>query len=92
MCGSPIGLGETDTPLLEGTHRVSCEMSPREKWRLSKNQGQTYLWILEDLLGKQRAAVVCYEVRTLEAEVLGAIIGMKTPEDGHFGKLWAQPS
>ena len=30
-CRTLTGLGETETPLLEGTHKVVCTSGPREK-------------------------------------------------------------
>ena len=51
--GNSTGLGETETPLLEETHKVSWLPGPRTKQVLLKNLGQTYLWVFEGLLGKQ---------------------------------------
>ena len=53
MHKSSTGIEEIGTPLLKGAHRVSCALDPRAKQRIHKNLGQTYLQILEDLLGKQ---------------------------------------
>ena len=83
------GLGETETPFLRGIHRISCALGPREKQRLHKKLGQTYLQILEDLLGKQ--GVTCGK-RTLEARVLGIITSVNSLGGGHFGKIWPHPS
>ena len=52
-----------------------------------KNLGQTYLQVLEGLLGKQGMAVAYCGGMTLEAEVQGIVIGA-----GHFGKFWLHPS
>ena len=46
---------------------------PRQS-RLPKNLGQTYLRVLDDLLGKQGENVACCEGRILEAELLGIFI------------------
>ena len=54
-------LGETETPLLEGVHQVSCALGLRSKQGLHKNLGQTYLQVLEGPLGKQEMAVSCYK-------------------------------
>ena len=48
----PAGLGEADTPLLEGAHRLSCALGPMAKQRLHRNLCHTYLQVLEDILGK----------------------------------------
>ena len=69
MHRSSTGLEETETPLLEGAHRLSCALGPRANQVLHKNLGQTYLRVLEGLLGKQRVAVARFGDRTLEAEV-----------------------
>ena len=66
--------------LLEGAHRLSCALGLRTKQRLHRNLGQTYLQILEDLLGKEEAH--------LEAEVLGIIISVNSPGGGDFGNTW----
>ena len=52
-CRSSKGLAEIETPILEGAHKVSCALGPRAKQGLHKNLGQTYLQVLEDLLGRQ---------------------------------------
>ena len=51
------GLGETETPLLEGAHSVSCTSGPREKkgWPY-KRLDQTYHLVLEGLLWRRGAA------------------------------------
>ena len=51
-CRSSIGLGETETPLLEGAHKVSHELGPRAKQWIHRSLGHTYLQVLEDLLGR----------------------------------------
>ena len=38
---STTGLGETETPFLKGTYKLSCALDPREKWRLHRNLSQT---------------------------------------------------
>ena len=56
-CKSSARLEETETPFLEGAHKVSCELQPRAKQWLHRSLGQTYLWVLEGLLGRQGLAV-----------------------------------
>ena len=57
-CRTSTGLGETETPLLEGTHKVVCTSGPRgkEKWP-HRRLNQTYLLVLEGLLQRQGVAV-----------------------------------
>ena len=55
---SSTGLKETETPLLEGAHRIPCALGPRGKQGLHKNLSQTYLQIIEGIQGKQGVAVV----------------------------------
>ena len=62
---SSTGLGETETLLLECTHKVSCTLGPRAKKKLLKSQGQSYLWVLEGLLGRQESAMSHCGGRTL---------------------------
>ena len=48
------GLRETETPLLEGTHRISCLPGPGAKSSdLVRDLGQTYLLVLQGLLQRQ---------------------------------------
>ena len=77
---------------MKGAHRLSCAFSPRAKERLHRNLGQTCLWFLEDLLGKQGVTVTHCGGRTLEAKVLGIIISMCSSRGGHFGKICPHPS
>ena len=57
-CRTLTGLGETEMPLLEGTHKVVCTSGPRgkEQWP-HKRLNQTYLPVLEGLLQMRGAAV-----------------------------------
>ena len=64
-------MGKTENLLLESVHRVLCALGPREKQKFHRNLGQTYLQMLEGLLGKQGVAVACCGGRTLEAEIPG---------------------
>ena len=50
-CRTLTGLGETETPLLEGTHKLACTSGPRgkEQWP-HRGLNQTYLLVLEGLL------------------------------------------
>ena len=57
MHESSKGLGEMETDLLKGIHRLSCELGPRAKQIFHKNLGQTYQWFLENLLEKQWVTV-----------------------------------
>ena len=53
-CRTLTGLGETETPLLEGTHKVVCASGPRgkEQWP-HRRLNQTYLLVLEGLLQRR---------------------------------------
>ena len=57
-CSTSTGLGETETPLLEGKHKVVCTsgLRGREQWP-QRILNQTYLLVLEGLLQRQGAAV-----------------------------------
>ena len=64
-CRTSTGLGETETPLLEGTHKVVCALGPRGRssdprgdWTVSC-RGGGWLWLT-------------VRTRTLAAEVLGS--------------------
>ena len=50
------------------------------------------LWFLENLLGKQRVAVVYCWGRTLKAKVLGMIISVCSSRGYCFGKILPHPS
>ena len=57
-CRTLTGQGETDTPLLEGTHKVMCASGPKRKERWPHGRlNQTYLLVLEGLLQRQGVAV-----------------------------------
>ena len=88
---SSTGLGEMETPLLKVVYRLSCALGLREKQRLHRTLGQTCLWFLEDLLGKQGVTVACCGWRTIEAKVSGIIIS-RNSRGGQFGKIWPYPS
>ena len=50
--------GETETPVLKGTHKVVCASGPRGKEQRSHRRlNQTYLLVLEGLLQRQGVAV-----------------------------------
>ena len=51
------GLGKTETPLLEDAHKLLSTPGPGGKKTVHSSLDQTYLLILEGLLGKQEAAV-----------------------------------
>ena len=57
-CRTLTGLGETETPLLEGTDKVVCTSGPRgkEQWP-HRRLNQTYLLVLEGLLQRQGLVV-----------------------------------
>ena len=80
-----------DSTLGRHTQAFMCTDS-RAKQGHHKNLGQTYLWVLEGVLGKQGVAVALCGGRTLETEVLGIFIIMRSPGGCHFGKIWHQPS
>lgn len=79
-------------PLLESAHKVSCALGPRVKQGLFKNLGQTYLQVLEGILGRQRSALGhCGASNTGGAGL--RILGMSTPGGCHFGtQTWSHPS
>ena len=58
-CKTSTGLGETETLLLEGTHKEVCTSAPRgkEQWP-HRRLNQTYLLVLEGLLQRQGVAGV----------------------------------
>ena len=60
-----------ETTLLEGVHKASCALGSRAKQGVHKNLGQTYLQVLEGLLGRQGLLVAHCGNKTLEVEVLG---------------------
>ena len=51
------GLGETEIPPLEGAHKVSRALGPRAKQWIHRSLSQTYLQVLEVLLGRQGSAM-----------------------------------
>ena len=57
-CRTLAGLGETETPLLKGKHKVVCASGPRgkEQWP-HRRLNQTYLLVLEGLLQRWGVAV-----------------------------------
>ena len=57
-CRTSTGLGETETPFLEGTHKVVCTSRARgkEQWP-HRRLNHTYLLVLEDLLQRRGVAV-----------------------------------
>ena len=57
-CRSSTGLGETETPPVEGACKVSHAMGPRTKQLLHRSLGQTHLWVFEGLLERLESAVV----------------------------------
>ena len=73
-CRTLTGLGETETPLLEGTHKVVCTSGPRDKEQWPHRRlNQTHLLVLEGLLQRWGGWLWLTEgTRTLTAEVLGS--------------------
>lgn len=57
-CRSSIGQGEAETPLLEGVHKTWCTPELRKKQWLHRSLRQTYMLVLEGLLGKLGVDVV----------------------------------
>ena len=57
-CKTLTRLGETETPVFEGTHKVVCASGPRgkEQWP-HRRLNQTYLLVLEGLLKRRGIAV-----------------------------------
>jgi len=60
------GLGKTETPLLEGTHRIPCALYPRVKQGHHEKLGQIYLLVLEGIMGKKGVAMTCCRGKELE--------------------------
>ena len=70
-CRTSTGLGETETPLLEDTHKVVCASGPSRKEQWPHRRLNTYLLVLEGLLQRQGWLWLTVGTRTLAAEVLG---------------------
>ena len=70
--GTPWDCGEKTLPLAHTSLHVPW--GPRTKQGVHKNLVQTYLKVLEDLLGKQRMTVSRGGDKTLEREFLGMIM------------------
>ena len=72
-CSTSTGLWETETPLLEGTHKVVCTSGPRgkEQWP-HRRLNQTYLQVLEGSCRGGGRLGLTTGTRTLAAEVLGS--------------------
>ena len=90
-CRISTELGETETPLLKGAHRLSSAPGPRAKQRLHSDLRQTYLRLLEDFLGKHGVTMAHCGGRTLEAKVSGIIISQDSSRGDHIGKIWLCP-
>ena len=60
-CRTLTGLGETETPLLEGTHKVVCTSGPRgkEQWP-HRRLIQMYVLVVESLLQRWGGAAVAH--------------------------------
>ena len=80
-CRTSTGLGETETPLLEGTHKVVCTSGPRgkEEWP-HRRLNQTSLLVLGGLLQRRGVAVAHCEDKDT-----GSI------SSGKYSLAWALP-
>ena len=60
-CRTSTGLGETETPLLESTHKVVCTSGPKGKEHgPHRRLNQTYLLLFKGLLERQGGAAVAH--------------------------------
>ena len=92
-CRSSTGLGEAEIPLLEGAHTVSHALGLRAKQWLHQSLGQTYLQVLEHLLGRQRLVVAHYGGKDTVQRPQGRLIGMSSLGGCHFStKTWPHPT
>ena len=93
-------LGETETVLLEGTHRVLCAPGPRKKnqWP-HKRLGETYLFVLEGILwrwwggGGVGGCSLLQRQKHWRQYFWGVLTG-KSPLGGHrfLTKTWPYPT
>ena len=76
-CRTSTGLGETETPLLEGTHKAVCPSGHRgkEQWP-HRRLKQTYLLVLEGLLQRRGWLWLTMGTRTLAAEFWEVLCGL----------------
>ena len=70
---SSTGPEQTETPLLEGEHRLSCTLGPRAKQRFHKKLGHSYLKILE----------VFWKIGGSYGSLWGQDIGGRIPRNNH---------
>ena len=77
---SCTGLGETETPLLEGTPKVSQALKPRAKQWLHRSLGQIYLKVLGVSWGGRGQLWTSAWARTFMAEALR-----------EYSTVWALP-
>lgn len=68
-------------------HTSSCTLGPRAKKGLNNNLYQTYLWVLESLLGRKESTVSHCGVETVEAEVPETNYWHKRPWSLLFWKI-----
>ena len=82
----PHRTGENGDSILERRMESGCQ----GKAEFPQESGQTCLWFLEDLLGKQGVTmtITYYGGKTLEAKVLGIFASGCFFRGGHFGKIW----
>ena len=80
-CRTSTGLGETETPLSEGTHKAECASGPRgkEQWP-HRRLYHTYLLMLEGVLQREGVAVAhCEDKDTVSRS------------SGKYSLVWALP-
>ena len=93
--GAPQDWGkQTEIPLLEGVHKLSCALGPRAKQWLHKSLGQTYLGVLGG--SPCEAGVGCGSLRGHGhwwQRPQGILITVSSPRGHHFGtKTWPYPT
>ena len=81
-----MGLGEMETPLCIHMH-----------WIPGQSRGSIGIWIGPDctswkIFWENRVTVAHCGGRTLEAKLLGILVNVCFSGDGHFGKIWPNPS
>ena len=77
VCRSSTGLGETEILLLDGAHRLSCALGAKTQPGLHNNLSQTYLQVLEGLLGEEVETVALW----------GQDTGGRGPHNNHWYEL-----
>lgn len=74
--------------------RAPGAFSIESLWKqgLPKDLSQTYLQVLEGLLGKHGASVACMGAGHCKQRSQGIVTSMCSPGVSHFGNTWAHPS